>query len=889
MQIVNLHFGICTIRDAAMSSSSRGNILTTVLIVGSMATTTTCLHAETPLDPDEVIGAPVALEIMPESIDLSEPRASQQLLVTGRYSDGSRRDLTRVCELQPAHTNLLQITPRGSVSARSDGETHLDIRAADLQARVPVTIQNSQQQQPISFRREFMPVLSAAGCADIRCHGAPSGKDGFRLSLWGHDPNLDFEQLTRNASGRRTNSLDPSSSLILNKALGRVPHVGGRRFDSESLFSKLFHGWQAEGLHDDPQPVRVQSLLVLPSTRVLLAPARWQQLAVRATFDDGHSADVTGLTTFSSTDLAIADVDRTGLVEFDRQGEVVILCRFCGKMESVRLMHISAPSADFRWPDTPENNFVDTHVFTKLKMLNVAPSDLCTDEVFVRRVYLDLCGILPTVVETQSFIAATEPDKRDRLNEQLMQRSEYADYWTKKWMDVLRVSRDSIQLAGARAYHEWLRSRIEADAPFDQIARDLLTSVGESYKDPAVNFYCVPPQPEKVTDPLFLQKDLAEATAQLFLGIRLQCAQCHNHPYERWTQNDYLALASFFTQVKRTRLGKAGRKGRPDRRQMAIGLDFESAEITGESTGQPVAPGFPGEPPSEFDAKQDRRPVLATWLTRKENPFFAKAVVNRIWFHLHGRGIVEPVDDFRDSNPSANDPLLAALADNFVASGYRLKPLIRTIINSRTWQLSSQPNASNRNDTRYFSHMLARPLPAEVLLDAVSSVTGIPEMFEITEDYIEGIPAGTVKLPAGTRAVQLPVNDVATLINTEGKYVRYELHPFLRVMGQPNRTETCECAREPNFGRKQALELFVGQMITDRLARADNRLGQMLADKKSDAEILSELYACALSREPSSTAAERFLAHVANSSDRRQAWEDILWTVLNSQEFIYQH
>jgi hypothetical protein len=871
-----------------MNRTSRHEILALMIVACSVATTADRLHAETPT-PREVIGEPVALEIEPETIDLAGPRASQQLLVTGRYSDGSRRDLTRVCVLQAADSSLLHITAQGAVSGRSDGKTHLDIRAAGLEVRVPVTIQDSQRQQPISFRREFMPVLSAAGCADIRCHGAPSGKDGFRLSLWGHNPDLDYEQLTRNASGRRTNSLDPNNSLILNKALGRVPHVGGRRFNPDSPFFNLFHGWQAEGLHDDPQPVRVTSLTVLPSTRVLLAPAHSQQLSVRATFEDGHSADVTGLTTFSSTDLAIADVDRTGLVEFNRQGEVAILCRFCGKMESVRLMHIAATLSDFRWPSPPENNYVDTHVFAKLKMLNVTPSDLCTDEQFVRRVYLDVCGVLPSVVETQSFMAATEPDKRNRLIEQLLQRPEYADYWTKKWMDVLRVSRDSIQLAGARAYHEWLRSRIEADASFDQIARELLTSAGESYKDPAVNFYCVPRQPEKVTDPLFLQKDLAEATAQLFLGIRLQCAQCHNHPYERWTQNDYLALAAFFTQVKRTRLGKAGRKGRPDRRQMAIALDFGLAEITEASNGQPVAPGFPGEPPSEIDAKQDRRPVLAAWLTHEDNPFFAKTVVNRIWFHLHGRGIVEPVDDFRDSNPSANDPLLDALAENFVANGYRLKPLIRTIINSRTWQLSSRPNESNRSDTRYFSHMLARPLPAEVLLDAVSSVTGIPESFEITEDYIEGIPAGTVKLPAGTRAVQLPVNDVATLINTEGKYVRYELHPFLRVMGQPNRTETCECAREPNFGRKQALELFVGHMITDRLTRTDNRLGQMLRDSKTDSEILDELYSCALSRAPSPSAAEKFLAHVSNSGDRRQAWEDILWTVLNSQEFIYQH
>lgn len=302
-----------------------------------------------------------------------------------------------------------------------------------------------------------------------------------------------------------------------------------------------------------------------------------------------------------------------------------------------------------------------------------------------------------------------------------------------------------------------------------------------------------------------------------------------------------------------------------------------------------MTPGFPGEPPVDFDPRQDRRPLLARWLTDEQNPFFAKAFVNRVWYHLHGRGIVEPVDDFRDSNPSANDPLLDALATDFIRNGYRLKPLIRTIASSRTYQLSSQPNEWNASDTRYFSHMLARPLPAEVLLDAVSQVTAVPEVFEISKDYIEGLPDGTVQFPEGTRAVQLPVNDVATLINTEGKYVRYELHPFLRVFGQPNGTETCECARETAFGRKQALELFVGELLNQRLTHAENRLSKLLQKDLSDAARLNELYQLALSRDPSEATAARYLRHVTSSSNRRQAWEDVLWTVLNSQEFIYQH
>ncbi|MCA9113759.1 MAG: DUF1549 domain-containing protein [Planctomycetaceae bacterium] len=837
----------------------------------------------------DLAGTPREVSVEPRSIVLDGPRASRQLLVTGHYADGTLRDLTRLAEWQIADPAVFHVSAGGLVTGRGDGRAELRIRAGGLSSTVKVTIRNSHQPRPVSFRREFMPVLSVAGCSDIHCHGAPAGKDGFRLSLWGHDPELDLQQLTRELSGRRTNALEPEHSLILRKALGQTSHVGGRRFAADSFLAELFRSWQAEGLRDDPEPAILDSLAVTPAQRVLHAPASSQQLSVTATFEGSPATDVTRLTAFSSTDTAIATVDRTGLVEFKRQGEVAILCRFCGRLESVRLMHIAAPPADYHWPAPPENNYVDTHVFAKLRMLNLAPSELCSDEEFVRRVYLDLCGILPTAAETAAFIARTDADKRSRLIDELLQRPEFADWWTRKWTDVLRVSRDSIQLAGAQAFREWLHTRIAEDAPMDQLARDLLTATGESYSAPAANYYCVPRTPEKVTDPLYLQKDLAESTAQLFLGIRLQCAQCHNHPYERWTQNDYLSLAAFFAKIDRTRLGEAGPKGRPDRRQMAIAVNADAAELKSPVDGQPVAPGFPGEGPLEVDPQQDRRTVLASWLTREENPFFARALVNRVWFHLHGRGIVEPVDDFRDSNPSANDPLLAALAEDFIAHGWRLKPLIRGIANSRTYQLSSRPSPSNAGDDRYFSRHLPRPLPAEVMLDAICQVTEVPEQFEVTEDYIKGIPAGTVKFPLGTRAVQLPVNDISTLINTQGKYVRYELHPFLRVFGQPNRTETCECARESTFGRKQALELFVGSLLTRKVAEPDNVLTRLLASGQTDARRLDSLYLAALSRRPEPEAATAFLAHIAGSQNRREAWEDILWTLLNSQEFLYQH
>jgi hypothetical protein len=875
-----------------------------LIIIMSIATATTSLQAAPPTEAKlltEIVGKPTSLHVTPEAVSLVGVRTSQQLLVAGRYSDGSTRDLTAFCEWVVSDDKLIDVTSSGLVSGRSDGATTIEVRVAQLAVVVPVEVSDTGRVDPIRFRRDVVPVLSVAGCSDIRCHGAPSGKSGFRLSLWGSNPDLDFAQLSRDAFGRRTNAFRPDDSLILLKATARVSHVGGQRFELDSRLAGVLRSWQAEGLKDETQPAYLEHLEATPSQRVMHAPARWQQLAIHATFDVGHREDVTSLTTFSSTDLAIADVDRTGLVEFKSQGEVAILCRYMGKMATVRLMHIAKPEADYAWSQPPENNYVDQHVFDKLEMLHINPSELCSDDEFVRRVFLDLCGVLPTPDETRAFVTSTDANKRAKLVDQLLQRPEYVDLWTKKWLDVLRVSRDSIQLAGAKAYRGWLRERIANDESMADIAVALLTSKGESYSDPAVNFYTVPRDPKEVTDPMYLQKDLAEATSQLFLGVRLQCAQCHNHPYERWTQNDYLALAACFTQVKRTRLGKAGRAGRPDRRQIAVELNTEAAEVTLPDSTEPVAPGFFGRPANLTngnDANEeggdktqqiDRRVLLAEWLTEAQNPFFAKAIVNRIWFHLHGRGIVDPVDDFRDSNPSANDALLDALAKDFAANGYRLRPLIRTIVNSRTYQLDADVTKSNQRDVRYFSRRIPRPLTAEVLLDAICDVTGMPEPYEVMQDYIEGVPTETVKFPLGTRAVELPVNDIATLINTSGKYVRYELHPFLRTFGQPNGAQTCECDRSQAFGRKQALELIVGPMVTNKLSQPENRVGQILSSWPRDEEVLNEIYLRAFSRPPTPTAAQSLLKYVAESNNKREAWEDIVWTVLNSQEFIYQH
>jgi hypothetical protein len=728
--------------------------------------------------------------------------------------------------------------------------------------------------EPISFRRQMMPALSISGCNAGSCHGIPSGRNGLRLSLWGHDPAFDYVQLTRDQFGRRTARTNPEASLILQKALGRVPHEGGKRFAADSLAAQIFRQWQADGLRDDPPDLPpTTGMEVTPAVCVLHDADRCQQLAVRVSFADGSRREVTRLTVFSSSDPAIARVGPTGLVEFRQSDEVAILCRYMDQVKSVRLMHLKSPEG-FIWPNPPSYNYVDQHVFAKLKLLSIAPSEPSSDTEFVRRVYLDVCGILPTADETRAFLASTAKDKRDKLVGSLLERPEYADFWTLKWADVLRVNRKFIQPKGAEVYHAWLRSAVKNNTPFDQVVRALLISQGHSYKDAPANYYCIVREPKNAED--LLQHDLVETTSQLFLGIRMRCAKCHNHPFERWTQDDYYGLAAFFAQVKQQREGKDPGVGNPEHRPVTISLDAKAKELVQPRSGKVALPKFLGGPLATIPAGQDRRALLADWLTRSDNPYFARSVVNRLWFHLNGRGIVDPVDDFRDSNPSANDALLDALAQDFVASKYDVKHVLRVILKSRTYQLSARSNAFNRHDGKYFSHVIARPLTAEQLFDAVCTVTGVPEQFE--------------GVPLGTRAMQLPDGEVFA---SKGRYLNYDRHPFMKVFGQPDRELPCECARESEFTMVQAMEMLNGPTITAKLHQPDNWIGKLLAKKDGtpapDAAILNELYLTTLCRLPSEATAKAFLDYVARAPDRRKAWEDVLWTILRSKEFIYRH
>jgi hypothetical protein len=797
-----------------------------------------------------LVGQPQELLVQPAAVVLAGPRAVQQVVVTGRYADGYVRDLTAACEWALEGDAVAEVGPDGFLAAKKDGTATLVVKAAGKVTRVPVTVKEFANPRPVSFRNEMIAALSVGGCNQGACHGTPSGKNGFRLSLRGYDPAADYIQLTRDVLGRRTDRFDPASSLILLKALGRVPHEGGLRFQQHSIPAQVFRAWLAEGLRDDPADLpAVKGIEVLPGPRVLNAPAATQQLAVLAHFADGSARDVTRLTVFSSSDSAVASVSPTGFVEFGQGGEVAVLCRYLDQMQSIRLTYLE-PKKGFHWTDPPANNYVDRLVFAKLRMMSIQPSDLCTDQEFVRRAYLDLCGVLPKPHEVEAFQADRSADKRARLIDRLLERPEYADFWTLKWSDVLRSDRKTIQLKGIHVYQTWLRGHIAKNTPFDEIVRDLLTASGSTFSNPPANYYRIAKDPQ----------NLAETTAQLFFGIRMQCAKCHNHPFERWTQDDYYSLAAFFARVKETRDPTQPGTGPMAPGSAIVYLD-RSGEVVQPRSGRVMPPKFMDGPVAAVGPGQDRRAVLAAWLTRGDNPFFARSVVNRIWFHLNGRGIVDPVDDFRDSNPSANDELLDALARDFVAHGFDVKHIVRVIMNSRTYQLSAQSNDFNKDDSKYFSHAVTKLLTAEQLLDALCDVTEMPEKYP--------------GLPAGTRAIQLPDGE--------------NNHPFLKTFGQPARELACECEREGDSNLAQALQLINGPTVNEKLRAPTNRLGRLLAKKLSDKDILQELYLATLSRPPAGEEVQAALDHVAKAPDKRKAWEDVQWALLNAKEFLFRH
>jgi len=784
---------------------------------------------------------PTQISVFPATLEVSQPGELRQIAVTGHLADGTEIDLTGKAEL--ASSDAAIATVDGShVVAHTNGAAQITVKAAGHELVVPANVQGQELPGRVSFEYGALVALSKQGCNSGACHGSPSGKGGFRLSLRAYDPVLDEHTLIREEYGRRTNPADPASSLLLRKPLMEVAHGGGQKLRKTDPAHQLLVDWITQGCQLDPaDAAKCVKLEIFPRQRALYAPNWSQQMLALAHFSDGTVRDVTPLVIYSSSDESVAKVDEAGVVTAQDKGEAAILFRYLDKMESARLTFLK-PDASFQWPAPPANNYIDELVDRKLQLLQLAPSPLATDDEFCRRVHLDVLGVLPTPEESAAFVADASADKRSKLIDRLLERPEYASFWALKWGDLLRLNNKQLTAAGVPKFHRWLVSTLRDNMPYDQFVRELITSTGSTFANPPANYF------RAAAD----TNDCTETTAQVFLGIRIQCAKCHNHPFERWTQDNYYGIGAFFNRVSR----KATPKG-----DEVVVFVSRSGEVTQPRTGKQMKPWLPLQGEADMAGEDDRRQALADWLSSPKNPFMAKAEVNRLWAHLMGRGIVEPVDDFRESNPPSNDELLAALAEDFSSHGFDRKRILRTMLNSRTYQQSYRSNDTNKLDNKYFSHARTRLLSAEQLLDAICQVTGV------TEPY-----AG---VPAGTRATQLPSPD--------GN------HAFLKVFGQPARETACQCERSNDTNLSQALQMINGPTVHGKLRDEQNRLRKLTAAGKSDAEIVGELFQTAYCRAPDETELATAVSHIAAQKDRLRGLEDVCWSVLNSKEFLFQH
>jgi hypothetical protein len=788
-----------------------------------------------------VIGQPAKLEVFPPAIKLSSARSRMHLVVTGHYADGAVQDLTRIAQIATANDKVAKLVD-GIVHPLSDGNTELLVSAGGQQTKVPVEVANHGKADPVSFNYGALVAISKAGCNSGACHGSPSGKGGFRLSLRAYDPVLDELTLIREVYNRRTNVAEPEKSLLLRKPLMEVAHGGGRRMKKGDPVHELLRQWIAEGLSlDPPNAPKCVKVDVYPRERIIKHPAHTQQLCVLAHFSDGTIRDITDVAVYSSSDEAVASVTETGLVVGTDRGEAAVLVRYLEKMETAHLMFLKDVQG-FAWSNPPVVNYVDTHVFNKLKQMQILPSELCDDDEFMRRVYLDVIGLLPTIDEARQFLADKSPDKRAKLIDQLLERPEYVDFWTLKWGDLLRVNNKKVTVPGVHKFRHWIHEAVRTNKPYNQFVAEMLSARGSTLHNPPANYF------RTAAD----TNDCAETTAQVFLGIRIQCAKCHNHPFERWTQDNYYGIAAFFNRIQRA----AGL----DPNEMLVSV-ARGGEVTQPRTGQTMKPWLPLTGDVDLPADADRREAFVQWLARPDNPLFPQAAVNRIWGHLFGRGIVEPVDDFRASNPPSNEALLNTLAKEFAQYNFDQKHIIRTILNSRTYQLSSRKNESNKNDDKYFSHARTRLLSAEQLLDAICTVTDLPEKFP--------------GLPAGTRATQLPSPDVN--------------HQFLKVFGQPAREMACQCERSSESNLSQALQMINGPLVHGKLRDGNNRFRKLATANKKDEEIIEELYLAAFARKPSPAEIEKSATHIKAQKNRLEGLEDVCWALLNAKEFLFQH
>ncbi|MFO0809465.1 MAG: DUF1549 and DUF1553 domain-containing protein [Gemmataceae bacterium] len=709
------------------------------------------------------------------------------------------------------------------------------------------------EHQPLNFGNQVVPVFTKLGCNAGSCHGKQSGQNGFRLSLLGFDPELDYAALVKESRGRRLFPAAPEASLLLLKATGTVAHGGGRKMELESDEYRLVRRWIAAGMpFGDPSDAVVTHLRVEPSNRTLSRQNR-QQLAVYAHYSDGHIEDVTRRAQYDSNEAEVAAVDSSGLVRtLGLSGQAAIMTRYQGKVAVFRAT-VPLGTAIPRYDFAPVN-FIDDLTLKQWQKLGLQPSSPCSDETFLRRASLDVTGTLPTPAQVRTFVADADPDKRGKLIERLLATPEYAYNFANKWADVLRVRRrqDVARAAGTFAFHEWIRASIASDKPYDQFVRELLTATGDETRNPPVVWYKEVLTPEQFVD---------DAT-QVFLGQRVACAQCHHHPYERWSQDDYWGLAAFFGRVGRKNLPTPGLQNQ--QRPPQLVFIRTTGNVTNKRTNRPAQTKPLDADPIDVGPDDDPRARLADWMTDAKNPFFARTVVNRYWAHFFGRGIVDPLDDMRITNPPSNPELLDALATDMVKHNFSLKALVRNICLSRTYQLGSQPNEFNKHDKQNYARYYPKRLSAEVLVDAVSQVTDSPTPF--------------ANLPrdrnAPSRALALP----------DEAYPSY----FLDVFGRPQRISACECERVSEANLAQALQLLTSDEVQTKLQRGGGRADALSRDPRPEAEKVEEMFLWALGRKPDQGQLTKALAHLDRpANQKKQAYENLLWALLNTKEFLF--
>ena len=801
------------------------------------------------------------LTVSPSIIHLGGANRKQHVLITFTDKTGRKQDVTTNSKLAIKDEQKARIEAATLFGAK-DGRTTLNVRYRNLTTRIPVIVKNYAVWPPIHFVNDVIPIFSKLGCNSGGCHGKQNGQNGFRLSVFGSDAKADYVALTKSGRGRRLFPSAPDRSLLIRKAIGTVAHGGGRRTESGSTDHQLLAAWIRQGMpwgkDDAPTLSRIE---VQPATRVM-QPNASQHSLVTAIYSDGSRRDVTDAAEYTSNAEGIAEVKRGGLIRTGKNpGEAAITVNYMGKVGAVQVL-VPRPNAPSPYPKLPANNRIDTLVWAKLRKLGITPSGLCDDATFLRRLYLDAIGTLPTPKEVKAFLADKRKDKRRRMIDAVLDRAEYADYWALKFADILLVNSDKLGERGAYQFHTWLRKQFATNRPYDAWASELLTATGDTGKNGPANFYKA----------LGKKEDLTRAVSQAFLGVRLDCAQCHHHPFEKWGQADFYGLAGYFNGLQLKKL-----KGD---RVLVFHPGHQPTQIP--LVNRPVRtkpPGANAKGALAIDFDGDPRVHLAKWVTSPKNPYFARLVANRIWKHYLGRGLVEPEDDLRSTNPATNEPLLAFLTQRLTkASGGRkpveasntlggltptarpfdLKALMRLILNSRVYQLSHKPNATNAGDSQNFSHYLVKRLPAEVLLDAVSQVTGTPEKFP--------------GMPAGTRTIQLWDNRLPSY--------------FLDTFGRSERESPCECAKSSDPTMAQALHLMNAPEIEAKLAHKRGRIAKLIKAGKTQKQIVTDLCLAALGRPPGEKE-RRIAAKLFTGRPKHQAAEDFLWALLNSYEFLF--